>query len=107
VIVAGNRSQSELQQHRFGKGPYIRVGCPPGAQFSKQLADTLQALQQGAVEKKWKVDWDQWKTLIASAETAVAEKDHSRSIREYGRAICFLMDQLRNQSEGSSSTIDL
>ncbi len=106
MIMASNVDERVVEHKRLGKGPYIRIGCPPGLQFSKQLADTLKQLQKGAVDQNWRVDWEQWKSMIAIAETAVKAKDYPSSIRAYGRAISFLMDQLRNQAANSSS-IDL
>jgi protein phosphatase len=107
LISAATSGQSVTENKRFGKGPYTRTGCPQGPQFSKQLAEILKQLQQGAIEQEWKVDWEQLKSLIAQAEASIKKKDFSGSIRSYGRAISFLMDQLRNQGDASSSTIDL
>ena len=107
LIMAANSGQQVTQNKRFGKGPYARVGCSSGPQFSKQLAEILNQIQSGAKEQKWKIDWDQLKKLTAEAEAATKAKDHSRSIRAYGRAVSFLMDQLRNQGDAGSSSIDL
>ncbi len=92
----------------FGKAPYTRTTCATGAQISKQLADVLKQLQMGAVEKDWKVDWKKLKAMIEEAELAFSKNDHSTAARTYGKSICFLMDQLRNQNDGaSSSSVDL
>lgn len=107
LLIAASSGQAISAEKRFGKGPYVRIGCPQGPQFSKQLADTLQQLQKGAVQQKWPVDWEQWKGLIGVAEGAVKAKEYPKSIRAYSRAISFLMDQLRNGEGGSSSSIDL
>jgi protein phosphatase len=107
LILSTGSGESVSSDKRFGKGPYVRIGCPQGPQFSKQLADILSQLQKGALKQSWAVDWEQWNAKIAEAESAVKSKDYSRSIRSYSRAISFLMDQLRNQTEGSSSSIDL
>ena len=107
LLSTNRHGQSVTPDKRFGKGPYSRVGCAVGATFSKQLADTISKLKQGALDEGWKVDWDHWNSLISEAETAVKGKDFSRSIRAYGRAISFLMDQLRNQNDASTSSIDL
>ena len=67
----------------------------------------LGKLQQGALQENWQVDWAQLKSLTSKAQTAAQEGDHSTSIRSYGRAVSFLMDQLRNQSDASSSSVEL
>ncbi len=107
LITAATSGDSVTENKRFGKGPYTRVSCAVGPQFSKQLASILKQLQQGALDEEWKVDWGQLKSLIAEAEKATGDKDHARSIRSYGRAISFLMDQLRNQNDAGSSSIEL
>lgn len=91
----------------FGKGPYVRLGCASGGQFAKQLADMLHKLQEGALQENWKVDWPQLKSMTNKAEQATSQEDHSTAIAEYGRAVSFLMDQLRNQEDAGSSSIEL
>jgi protein phosphatase len=91
----------------FGKGPYVRLGCASSGQFAKQLADMLRKLQEGALRENWKVDWPQLKSMTGKAEQATSQEDHSTAIANYGRAVSFLMDQLRNQEDASSSSIEL
>lgn len=91
---------------RAGKGPYTRTNRPTGLQFSTQLADICRQLQKGAEDQNWKVDWEQWKSLIATAEACVSKKEYTGAIQAYGKAVSFLMDQLRNQQFGGSG-IDL
>ncbi len=107
LIIAASSGQTSTTNRRFGKGPYTRVGCALGPQFSKQLAEMLNQLQTGAIDQDWKIDWDQLNALIAEAEAASANNNHSQSIQSYGRAVSFLMDQLRNQNDASSSSIEL
>jgi protein phosphatase len=91
----------------FGKGPYVRLGCASSGQFAKQLADMLRKLQEGALRENWKVDWPKLKSFTNKAEQATSQEDHSTAIANYGRAVSFLMDQLRNQEDASSSSIEL
>lgn len=91
----------------FGKGPYTRITCPSGEQFCNQMSKLITEVQQGAAKKDWKVDWEQLKKLVAEAEAFVKAKQFSKAVASYGRAISFMMDQLRNQNSGSSSSIDL
>ncbi|MDG1873378.1 MAG: protein phosphatase 2C domain-containing protein [Mariniblastus sp.] len=106
-ILGGKNSQQVSENKRYGKGPYTRHNCASSAQFAKQLADMLKKLQQGALREKWQVDWTQLKAFTSHAESATKNQDHSTSIRSYGRAVSFLMDQLRNQGDSSGSSVDL
>ena len=107
LILRATSGQEVTENKRFGKGPYTRYSCASSAQFAKQLADMLDKLQQGALRENWQVDWAQLKALTSHAESATKNQDHSTSIRSYGRAVSFLMDQLRNQSDASSSSVEL
>ena len=91
----------------FGRGPYVRINCPSGELFARQMSKLLKELQAGAVDKGWKVDWDQLKALVTTAESAVKGKQYSKAVAAYGRAISFMMDQLRNQNSDSGSSVDL
>jgi PPM family protein phosphatase len=91
---------------RSGRGPYTRTNRPAGNQFSTQLAEIVRQLQSGAEEQNWRVDWEHWRGFISTAEQCYQKKDFTGAIQAYGRAISFLMDQLRN-NQGSDSTIDL
>ncbi len=92
----------------FGRGPYVRINCPSGEVFSKRMSNLLKELQSGAIDKNWQVDREQLKALVADAEAAVTKKQFSKAVAAYGRAISFMMEQLRNQNTGgSSSSIDL
>ena len=91
----------------LGRGPYVRINCPSGESFAKQMSKLLTELQAGAVDKGWKVDFDQLKALVTTAESAVKSKQYSKAVAGYGRAISFMMDQLRNQNSDSGSSVDL
>jgi len=66
----------------------------------------ISKVKKGAEDQKWSIDWSALDKLVKGAEAATAKKDHSGSIRYYGRAVSFLMDQLRNQN-ASDSSVDL
>ena len=107
LVMDAQSGDEVTSSKRFGKGPYTRYNCASSAQFGKQLAEMLNKLQQGALRENWQVDWAQLKTLTSEAQKAEQSGDHSTSIRSYGRAVSFLMDQLRNQSDASSSSVEL
>ena len=106
AMMAGG-SSSLMGSRRYGKAPYTRTDFARGDSVTKQLADVIRQLKESAVEQKWTVDWSTLKSLIAQAEEASNSGDHPSAVRNYGRAISFLMDQLRNQGDASSSSIDL
>ena len=102
----GGSAAAPISSKPFGKGPYMRMACSSGEQFSAQLAKMISKVKTGAENQKWSIDWSTLDKLVKGAEASTAKKDHSGSIRLYGRAVSFLMDQLRNQG-GSDSSIDL
>ena len=102
----GGDGASAIPSKPFGRGPYMRMPCSSGEQFSKQLAKMIGKVKKGAQDQKWAIDWAALEKLIKGAEAATSKKDHSGAIRSYGRAVSLLMDQLRNQNAGDSS-IDL
>ena len=107
-FLSGVTSDNSTSNGRpFGKGPYTAINCPSGEQFSRQMAKLLDEVQKGAVAKKWKVDWDQLKQLVSQAEASVKAKQFPKAVACYGRAISFMMDQLRNQNSGDGSSVDL
>ena len=107
-FLSGVTSDNATSNGRpFGKGPYTALNCPSGEQFSRQMAKLLDELQKGAVKKNWKVDWDQLKQLVSQAEASVKAKQFSKAVAFYGRAISFMMEQLRNQNSGGDSSVNL
>ena len=106
-FLTGFESTSGHSGGRFGKGPYVRVNCASGEQFAAQMSKVLKKLQAGAVQQKWELDFDELSRRIKEAEAAVKAKKFPLAVREYGRTISFMMEKLRNQTDGSSSSIDL
>ncbi len=106
-FLTGFEPQGGHSGGRFGQGPYVRVNCASGEQFAAQMSTVLKTLQSGAQEQQWELDWDELKRQISEAETAVGAKNFPLAVRGYGRAISFMMEKLRNQTDGSSSSIDL
>ena len=107
LLISAKSGDEVTANKRFGKGPYTRYDCVSSTKFGQQLAKMLDKLQEGALRENWQVDWAQLKSLTGKAQKAAQAGDHSSSIRSYGRAVSFLMDQLRNQSDASSSSIEL
>jgi protein phosphatase len=106
-LLGAASGQTVAAGKAFGRGPYTRTTCASGGEVAKQLAAVLKQLQLGAVEQDWKIDWQELKSMVGEAEAALQKGDHSNAVRTYGRSISFLMDQLRNQHNESSSSVDL
>ena len=102
LVNSGGTAVAPITQP-LGKGPHVHINCPSGQQFGKQLAEMIAKIETGARSQNWKVDWEQLKKLTNHAETAAENMDHASSIRSYGRAVSFLMDQLRNQTDGTKA----
>lgn len=102
----GDGTAAPISSKPFGKGPYMRMACSSGEQFSSQLAKMIRKVKKGAEDQKWSIDWSALDKLVKGAEAATAKNDHSGSIRHYGRAVSFLMDQLKNQN-ASDTSVDL
>ena len=65
----------------------------------------ISKVKSGAQKQEWRVNWDQLDGLLVGAKELTAKKDHAGAIRNYGRAVSLMMDQLRSQD--ADSTIDL
>lgn len=107
MVMKATAGQEVTGGKKFGKAPYTRTNCAEGEQVTKQLADVIHQLQDGAQKQQWKVDWGRLNELVSEAEGASAKGDYSIAISSYGRGISFLMDQLRNQNSPNDSSIEL
>jgi protein phosphatase len=101
----GSPKSTSTSSQPLGKGPYVRLTCPTGEKFGKQLAKMISKVKSGAQKQEWRVNWDQLDGLLVGAKELTAKKDHAGAIRNYGRAVSLMMDQLRSQD--ADSTIDL
>lgn len=103
----GSTAQTAPITQPLGRGPYVRLECPSGEEFGNQMAKIIQKVRKGAQAQAWDIDWKHLAQLVARAKQQTEAKDHSGSIRSYGQAISFLMDQLRSQNSDGDSAIDL
>lgn len=81
----------------YGKGPHRSVGCAPSREFVDRLAEVTRQLQQAAVDEGWQVDWNRFRTLVGQAESARDASRPAESLRDYARAMSFMMHELRQQ----------
>lgn len=88
---------------QLGKGPYVRVQSPAGAAFVEKLADMVRQLAAATEEEKWSVDREKFDDYCRRAADAVRARQYSQALREYARAMSFMMQQLRSQRKKKAS----
>jgi serine/threonine protein phosphatase PrpC len=92
---------------RLGRGPYVRVHCQATSQFVERLAEIVQELRVAAEEEHWSVDMTRFNELCEAAVKATASRQHSDAVRQYARAISFMMQQLRDNGAPEDSAVNL
>ena len=102
----GDDSSSPLET-ALGKGPYTKIDCASPSGVVQQLKTITEQLQSGAQKQTWPVDFDQMNKMLSASNKAAEQKDFPKAIKGFSRTICWMMDQLRNNQEASSSSIDL
>jgi protein phosphatase len=91
------------EARQLGKGPYVRVQCPPSAAFVEKLSDIVRQLGEATEEEKWSVDRNRFDDLCRRAADAVRARQYSHALREYARAMSFMMQELREQRKRKAS----
>lgn len=89
---------------RLGNAPYARKECRPDLEFVTELARIARQLREAALEADWNVKWDEFRAFETQAEAATAKHQHADAVREYCRAISFMMEQLRHQQPKEGDT---
>lgn len=102
----GNDSNSSPET-ALGRGPYTQIDCASPSGVVQQLKTITEQLQDGAQKQKWPVDFDQMNKMLSASNQAADQEDFRKAIKGFSRTICWMMDQLRNNQEASSSSIDL
>ncbi len=105
AVVRSDEQVSEKSS--FGRGPYTRTDCASAEGVVQQLMSITSQLQEGARQQKWPVDYAQMDKMVASANQAAEQKNFPVAIQTFARSISFLMEQLRNDTDASSSSIEL
>jgi PPM family protein phosphatase len=82
---------------RFGRGPYVSCDCAPSEDFITKLIEIVDQLRDAAVSENWKIDWNGFKQLLASANSAHDSADLTTCARQYLRSISFMMSELKRQ----------
>lgn len=86
-----------------GKGPYRQTLCSPDTEFIQWARDLLDQLREVAEKESWHVDWDLIKAHQEAGETAALEADFAEAGREYLRAVCHMMGQVRQEQARNES----
>ena len=98
--------QREDYESLLGNGPYVEVDCPEDAAFVNRLATVIRELDSAAKTGNWAVDWSEFGAFVAGAEKSTQAKDYDQAVREYCRAIDFMMDELKSQRSESQQDED-
>jgi protein phosphatase len=80
-----------------GKGPYTTAQAAPRREFIDALQKLLQELREAANDNHWIIEWSKLQTFTDGAAAAVESKDLPEAVRQYCRAVSFLMAQIRGQ----------
>jgi protein phosphatase len=93
----GGASERTSMSQRLGRGPHTSRACPTNNDFVDKLAKVVAQLREAATEENWSIDWTRFNTFDSRAMSAAERKDYLEAVREYGHAICFMMDEIRGQ----------
>jgi serine/threonine protein phosphatase PrpC len=82
----------------LGRGPYSSAACRPNHQLVEKFAATVAELREAAREGDWAINW-QPLDQACTAATAANEQGHfDEAVRQYCRAISYVMNELRQQN---------
>jgi protein phosphatase len=93
----GREAVSQFEGRLLGKGPYRSVNCAAGSEFVDRLGDVVEDLRDAAIQEDWTVDWPRFNALRDQAAAANRSADDVQAVRQYFRAISFMMVQLKQQ----------
>lgn len=83
---------------RFGKGPYVSVGCKVNARLADKLAALAEQLRSATEAGQWKVDTSGFEKRCRAAEESASQGDFDQALSKYVHAISYMMNELREQS---------
>jgi serine/threonine protein phosphatase PrpC len=91
----------------LGRGPYTHVTCKPNHELVAKLKATLDELGQAAREGNWDINWQPLEESFREAAAADQTGNFAEAVRQYCRAISYMMNELRLQSgrKGGATTI--
>ena len=96
IVMPRNIAIGEAR--RFGKGPYVTVACPVGAELIGRLAALVDQLRSATQGGHWVVNMQKFETQCRAAEQAAGSSQHVTALKRYISAISFMMSELREQA---------
>lgn len=85
--------------HRLGKGPHSSRLCEANGTFVSRLAGIAKELREATAGTDWTIDWETFNQHEQQAAAAAQAADYGEAVRQYCRAISFMMAQLRAQQD--------
>jgi len=91
----------------LGKGPYTQATCEPNHELVQKLKATLDELREAARDGEWTIHWQPLDDSCRKAQAADDAGQFAEAVRQYCRAISFVMNELRSQNakKASDSTV--
>ena len=80
------------------------------SEFVDRLATIVGELRDAAREQDWSIHWEQVDAYCRAADEAAEKNANEQAVREYARAMSFMMKQIREEREkkkASDSSITL
>lgn len=90
-------ASSGLDGRPLGRGPHRTCRAAADDAFVQALDEIAGELRDAARREHWKVDWAQFNAFVSQAHSARDETDYSQAVRDYFRAISFMMAELKDQ----------
>lgn len=82
----------------LGRAPYRAADCPPNETIVTNLGLLIDQLREAASDGQWSVDWSKFNAYSQQGKAAIGRRDYAQAVRDYSRALRFMMNELRNQN---------
>ncbi len=93
----GQETSSRFDGRPLGKGPYRSSNCAANGEFVDRISRLVDELRDAATRENWTLDWPRFNALLDQAASAGQAANHVQAVRQYFRAINFMMVQLKLQ----------
>lgn len=81
----------------LGTGPHRVFDAQPNTELIGGLNQLIEPVCQTARQQNWQIDWGRLERMRASSTAHAAKHEYAAALRELGRGIMFLMEQVRQQ----------
>jgi protein phosphatase len=82
----------------LGTGPHAAYDAAPNADTASAAAQMAQQLREATRNEHWTLDWARFNALGDDAQAAQSAGDFTAALRNYARAISFMMSEVRRQA---------